>query len=192
MKKNVFIDVFHEDQFYVMGLRFWVGEYCSRFNARAVFNSRQSGEENKFRIIISSSMKNRRYAQVGVRNRSSMVSVFVSPTGGSIQKKHTSCDWLYTGSLSDKSTCAELESLLKKTLSYDKYNLEKRSCPTCAASLLSLREQSVIGYMQQGFSQSHIAQKMNISVKTVHTHKRSVMKKMGLNRNYDFIMWLIQ
>ncbi len=109
-----------------------------------------------------------------------------------MHKKRTSCGWLYAGALPYRGTYTELENVLKKALSYDKHKLEKKLCPSCAATIFTQREQSVITYLQSGKSQSQIAEKLNVSVKTVHSHKRSVMKKMGLNRNYDFIMWLIQ
>ncbi|SUJ36150.1 Uncharacterised protein [Serratia marcescens] len=32
---------------------------------------------------------------------------------------------------------------------------------------------------------------MGVSVKTVHSHKRSIMSKLMLNRSHDFIYWLL-
>ncbi|MBN5225169.1 helix-turn-helix transcriptional regulator [Serratia ureilytica] len=126
------------------------------------------------------------------RYREAMVNVFVSLGRTPAHQKQTGCGWLYAGTLPYNGSDTELESVLKKALLYDRHNLEKKMCPGCAGALFSPRERSVITYLQKGKSQSQIAEKMNISVKTVHSHKRSVMKKMGLNRNYDFIMWLIQ
>ncbi|RJK61672.1 hypothetical protein CMV60_23935 [Serratia marcescens] len=39
--------------------------------------------------------------------------------------------------------------------------------------------------------QVQTARKIGVSVKTVHSHKRSVMKKLMLNRHREFMYWLI-
>lgn len=193
MKERVFIDIFHENEYYLSGLQFWLKEYFSLSNYKAVVNSPLSDEEKDFRIIISSSSMNRALTVPrGGRYREVMANVFVSLGGTPVHQKQTGCGWLYVGALPYNGNDTELENVLKKALSYDRHNLEKKTCPGCAEALFSPRERSVIAYLKKGISQSQTAERMNISVKTVHSHKRSVMKKMGLNRNYDFIMWLIQ
>lgn len=56
---------------------------------------------------------------------------------------------------------------------------------------LTPRERQVIGYLRRGLGQSQTARVMGVSVKTVHSHKRSVMGKLMLNRSHDFIYWLL-
>ncbi|BEL97247.1 helix-turn-helix transcriptional regulator [Serratia ureilytica] len=56
---------------------------------------------------------------------------------------------------------------------------------------LTPRERQVVGYLRRGLDQSQTARVMGVSVKTVHSHKRSVMGKLMLNRNHEFIYWLL-
>ncbi|EOH3167072.1 helix-turn-helix transcriptional regulator [Serratia marcescens] len=57
--------------------------------------------------------------------------------------------------------------------------------------VLTSREKQVIGFLKRGFDQSQTAKLLGINVKTVHSHKRSVMKKLMLNRQREFMYWLI-
>lgn len=65
--------------------------------------------------------------------------------------------------------------------------------PVChfSGQALTPRERQVIGYMRRGLDQSQTARIMGVSVKTVHSHKRSVMGKLMLNRSHDFMYWLL-
>ncbi|HEJ7052816.1 TPA: helix-turn-helix transcriptional regulator [Serratia marcescens] len=53
------------------------------------------------------------------------------------------------------------------------------------------RECQVISHLRRGMDQVQTARKIGVSVKTVHSHKRSVMKKLMLNRHREFMYWLI-
>lgn len=56
---------------------------------------------------------------------------------------------------------------------------------------LSCREKEIMGYLRRGFSQSQTARVLGLSVKTIHSHKRSVMHKLMINRHHDFLGWLV-
>ncbi|TXE73799.1 helix-turn-helix transcriptional regulator [Serratia nevei] len=56
---------------------------------------------------------------------------------------------------------------------------------------LTHRERQVVNYLRRGFDQSQTAKVMGVSVKTVHSHKRSVMGKLMLYRNHEFLYWLL-
>ncbi|WP_301338166.1 helix-turn-helix transcriptional regulator [Serratia marcescens] len=56
---------------------------------------------------------------------------------------------------------------------------------------LTLRERQVVNYLRCGFGQSQTTRLLGVSVKTVHSHKRSVMSKLMLNRHHEFIYWLL-
>ncbi|BEN41824.1 TPA: helix-turn-helix transcriptional regulator [Serratia marcescens] len=60
-----------------------------------------------------------------------------------------------------------------------------------SGSMLTNREKQVVDYLKKGFDQSQTARFLGIHVKTVHSHKRSVMKKLMLNRQREFTYWLI-
>ncbi|MEL5308181.1 response regulator transcription factor [Serratia nevei] len=65
------------------------------------------------------------------------------------------------------------------------------SCLTEERRALTARERQVMGYMRHGFDQSQVARIMGVSVKTVHSHKRSVMGKLMLCRNHELLYWLL-
>ena len=77
-----------------------------------------------------------------------------------------------------------LFELLTETLSGVQYPVNERRA-------LTARERQVMGYMRLGFDQSQVAKIMGVSVKTVHSHKRSVMGKLMLCRNHELLYWLL-
>lgn len=56
---------------------------------------------------------------------------------------------------------------------------------------LTHRERQVVNYLCNGLDQSQTARVMGVSVKTVHSHKRSIMSKLMLTRHHDFIFWML-
>lgn len=78
----------------------------------------------------------------------------------------------------------KLFALLNEVLSGSDPVLSKRQP-------LTLRERQVVNYLRCGFGQSQTARLLGVSVKTVHSHKRSVMSKLMLNRHHEFIYWLL-
>ena len=53
--------------------------------------------------------------------------------------------------------------------------------PTTATDALTDREQVILGMLAQGLSSKLCASKLNISPRTVDTHRRNIKKKLGLN-----------
>jgi two-component system, NarL family, invasion response regulator UvrY len=60
------------------------------------------------------------------------------------------------------------------------------------ADLLSKREFQVMGYLATGLTNREIADLLNISVKTVDTHRGHVLKKLKLRNNSDITRFAIQ
>lgn len=60
------------------------------------------------------------------------------------------------------------------------------------ADLLSKREFQVMGYLAAGMTNREIADLLNISVKTVDTHRGHVLKKLKLRNNSDITRFAIQ
>ncbi|MDF9797977.1 two-component system response regulator DegU [Catalinimonas alkaloidigena] len=52
---------------------------------------------------------------------------------------------------------------------------------------LTKAEKNVLNLVVQGLSNAEIANKLNISVRTVETHRFKIMKKMGVNKSKDMI-----
>ncbi|CAI1725651.1 TPA: LuxR C-terminal-related transcriptional regulator [Serratia fonticola] len=55
---------------------------------------------------------------------------------------------------------------------------------------LTAREIEIMQCIITGMKLGHIAQKLNISVKTVSHHKRNVMRKLNFKRNAELFYWL--
>ncbi|TBH76575.1 response regulator transcription factor [Aquirufa nivalisilvae] len=56
---------------------------------------------------------------------------------------------------------------------------------------LTLREFRVVQLAQQGCSNKEIAQQLNIQESTVKSHRRNIMKKLGLKGKSEFIRYLL-
>ncbi|RFS90639.1 helix-turn-helix transcriptional regulator [Serratia marcescens] len=66
-----------------------------------------------------------------------------------------------------------------------------RYVPTTSRRALTGRERQVMDYLRCGLDQSQAARMMGVSVKTVHSHKRSAMRKLMLYRNHELLYWLL-
>ncbi|WNN46687.1 helix-turn-helix transcriptional regulator [Winslowiella toletana] len=81
--------------------------------------------------------------------------------------------------------------LLKKITKKEYSFLYQNACGFTREKKLTKREYELVLYMRAGASQSEAAEMMKVNVKTVHTYKNSVMKKLGLKKKHDFIYWLL-
>lgn len=57
---------------------------------------------------------------------------------------------------------------------------------------ITRREYEVLRHLKNGNSQKYIANLMSLKVKTVSTHKRSVMRKLNFKSNHELIYWMLQ
>lgn len=64
-------------------------------------------------------------------------------------------------------------------------------CPACHRKNLTEREFQVLHYLRKGISQSRIAVLLQLKAKTVHSHKRSAMKKLNFTRNSELFHYLL-
>ncbi|MGX1960584.1 response regulator transcription factor [Serratia proteamaculans] len=71
-------------------------------------------------------------------------------------------------------------------------SMAARPCYFCLSRRLSGREKEVVSYLRLGVNQTQAAKYMHLSVKTVHTYKQSVMRKLNLKRRNDFFSWLVK
>jgi DNA-binding NarL/FixJ family response regulator len=56
---------------------------------------------------------------------------------------------------------------------------------------LSQREESVLRFVALGFLTKEIAARLNISIKTVETHKANAMSKMGMDSRVDIVRYAV-
>ncbi|EIM8480861.1 helix-turn-helix transcriptional regulator [Serratia marcescens] len=64
-------------------------------------------------------------------------------------------------------------------------------CARCAMRLTP-REQQVLDTIARGLSQNGVAEVLNVDPKTVSSHKRAAMRKLGFRRNNELYHWLRQ
>lgn len=99
--------------------------------------------------------------------------------------------------VSKKDDISTIISAIRATrdgYSYYPFSLELSS-GICAAEMellnsLSLQEINVIDYINKGFNSNSIAEKMNISCKTVSTYKRRVMSKLQCKSFTDLLSFI--
>ncbi|AWO77382.1 MULTISPECIES: helix-turn-helix domain-containing protein [Serratia] len=167
---NIVID--DENRYFAAGLRLSIATYAQQHNKIAHFLP--SGSDERPDIVLTSPA--RRARRWAAYSGAHVVTIKEKQTVASGRANRV----LYR---TDDQQC--LFALLSDTLVNPK--------PVCRfpAKLLTPRERQVIGYLRRGLDQSQTARVMGVSVKTVHSHKRSVMGKLMLNRSHDFIYWLL-
>jgi two-component system response regulator NreC len=57
---------------------------------------------------------------------------------------------------------------------------------------LSPREKEILKLVAEGFSNKEIAEKLVISLSTIHTHRRNIMVKLGLSTHHELIQYARQ
>ncbi len=60
------------------------------------------------------------------------------------------------------------------------------------AELLSPREREVLQLLAEGLSNQEIAGQLNISVKTVETHRSKIMKKLGVDNKTEMVKYALR
>jgi DNA-binding NarL/FixJ family response regulator len=66
------------------------------------------------------------------------------------------------------------------------------STATTAAERLTSREREIVQLLAEGNSNKDIARRLDLSVKTVETHRAAVMRKLELGSLADLIRWAIR
>jgi len=57
---------------------------------------------------------------------------------------------------------------------------------------LTAREKEILKYYVEGFSNQEVAQKLNISVRTVETHKNNIMKKFDFKSTVEMVKFALK
>ncbi len=81
------------------------------------------------------------------------------------------------------------DTILKSYLNSAKYG---NSTSTDKLSNLTKRENEILLYVVEGINNPSIAEKLNISIRTVETHKTSIMRKLNLNSTVDLVKFAIK
>jgi DNA-binding NarL/FixJ family response regulator len=66
-----------------------------------------------------------------------------------------------------------------------------RGADSAAAKRLSKREEDVLRFISLGFLAKEVAGRLQISIKTVETHKANAMNKMGMHSRIDIVRYAV-
>jgi DNA-binding NarL/FixJ family response regulator len=70
--------------------------------------------------------------------------------------------------------------------------MEKTFSPepeACDPTILTVRETEILGYIANGYSTQKIADKLHLSPHTVHTHRKSIIKKLNIKSPTEFVIY---
>lgn len=81
------------------------------------------------------------------------------------------------------------DTILKSYVKSAKYG---NNAPADKLKILTNREQEILFYVVEGMNNPSIANRLNISVRTVETHKASIMRKLDLNSTVDLVRFAIK
>jgi DNA-binding NarL/FixJ family response regulator len=62
---------------------------------------------------------------------------------------------------------------------------------TCAPTNLTVRELEIVKLTAKGFTAGKVADKLYLSTHTVYTHRKNIMKKLGINSASELIVYAI-
>lgn len=95
-------------------------------------------------------------------------------------------------------TLDELRHALRRTwsgkmnLNYTGVTTGPYPIPLGTAESLSLREKEIISLIVKGKTEQQIAETLFISKHTVHSHRKNILKKLGLHSNADILKFFIE
>jgi DNA-binding NarL/FixJ family response regulator len=64
--------------------------------------------------------------------------------------------------------------------------------PKSPERTLSMREQEILSCLARGFSSKHIAKQLNISVRTVESHRQSIKRKLNIDGQAELIKFAVE
>lgn len=63
---------------------------------------------------------------------------------------------------------------------------------SCEGVSLSQREVEIVELISKGLTNSKIAEKLFLSVHTISTHRKNILKKLGVNKSSELVMYAIK
>ena len=76
--------------------------------------------------------------------------------------------------------------ILEKSFGLSNYKTPAQSIP---ASVLSMREKEVVRLIAQGRIAKEIASELHLSIHTIYTHRKNIMKKLQLNSASELVLY---
>ncbi|CAI0928461.1 response regulator transcription factor [Serratia entomophila] len=190
MQQEVVIRIEDEDRYFVEGLRHCLRSYFSRQGINVLFNG--TAAQGRLPDLVFASMPNHRqshycttYSPAGSGKPQFFTIREKQPTKAVAHCAHQVAE-MYR-----RLSCQAFYAMLDRVLVMPHNEVRYHPCAYCQQSYLSVREREVVRHLRSGLSQAQAAARMQLSVKTVHTYKRSIMSKMVLKRKHEFMHWLL-
>lgn len=87
---------------------------------------------------------------------------------------------------------AAIDTVMSGGIYYSAGLARQLSRPVPPAMLLTAREREVLKCIATGKSNKHIAREMNLSVRTVETHRLNIKRKLGIEGQADLIRFALE
>jgi DNA-binding NarL/FixJ family response regulator len=146
------------------------------FSIQTVFNVRKKFPDQKM-LIIS-----------GINNNGDVLQVLEQGTQGYLTHE---CDEgeikhaIFSIAKGEKFFCNKvLDIILNKHL----YAAEDENC---APTSLTMRENEITGLIAQGYTNKQIAEQLFLSPHTIHSHRKNIMKKLGIKSTSELTVYAI-
>ncbi|OKP49462.1 hypothetical protein A8A12_15160 [Serratia marcescens] len=173
--KSLKIRIDDDNVYFSSGLRLYITDYAREHNKSVRFLEKD--DEEKPSLVLTTPA--RRIAHWCTPSQGEQQQLVFIRDRAPVQAKDARREIYRTGSLK------MLAPLLARLFAGERGERPEKNRQFTA------REKQVISYLRKGWEQSKVAKVMGVSVKTVHSHKRSVMSKLQLTRSHDFIYWLL-
>lgn len=70
-------------------------------------------------------------------------------------------------------------------------NKESEQSQACEPTVLTNREMEILELLAKGFSTQRAADKLNLSPHTIHTHRKSIIRKLEIKSPTEFVLYAI-
>ncbi|WP_230329022.1 LuxR C-terminal-related transcriptional regulator [Serratia sp. YC16] len=184
---TVYVGLLDRDLFHSQGLMFFLKEYFYQKNKNVIF-------VNKDRLdiadVIFYESSNHMAYFIGKVLRSSTKSIILFSLG---EGKNSFSTWRlarFQQALLKKESLQQLRFYLD-TLWRERENFGYQRRVNSPEEDLTSRQQQIMRLLAKGFTPAEISMRLNISIKTVSSHRGAVMKKFGFNRKIELYNWLI-
>ncbi|QJU41461.1 response regulator transcription factor [Serratia marcescens] len=187
MNSQIYIGLLDRNSFFIQGLMFFLKEYFNERNRRVSFvcEKRLSAAD----IIFYESNNTMAYF-VGKALRSTTKDIILFSLS---ENKYSLSIWRlarYQQLLAKNGSLQQLRCYLDALWrERDAFGSGQRvSSPEVD---LTYRQRQIMRLLAKGVTPAEISIRLNISIKTVSSHRGAVMKKFGFNRKIELYNWLI-
>lgn len=145
------------------------------FSHETVKNIKQRAPQTHILIISADNEKRSIY-----RVLENGVNSFLTKTCG----EEEIIDAIYATAKGDKFFCTKIvDYLLEKSFSKEEEN--------CEPTPLTTREIEIVRLIAKGLIAKEIASELNISVHTVYTHRKKIMKKLAISSSSELVLYAV-